>query len=117
MALSFGDESPITAPANQNPHTPVEEMEINSMLRYKLLWASTQLGPADSSGAGGATVTLTFVARAEQDISGNSYNELIVTPKNFPDPDAFGAIPDFPEECYSSIYSRNSGAVIVPAFD
>ena len=106
----------LTTPANLEPLTP-ELVTLNGAERYKLVWDETQLGSAGASVAASSNVTLTFMATAEQGISGNYYNEVIVTPKNFPDPGAFDAIPGFPEGGYGQTYSWNSGVVIVPAYD
>ncbi|MFC1931768.1 hypothetical protein ACFLXJ_06180 [Chloroflexota bacterium] len=105
----------LTTPADQEPLPDL--VTLNGVERYKLLWDYTQLTSNGSPIAGSASVTLTFVARAEQGVSGNYYNEVIVTPKNYPDPGVFDAIPGFPEGGFGQTYSWNTGIVIVPAYD
>ena len=106
----------LTTPANYEPHPP-ELVTLNGVDRYKLVWDETQLTDSGGKIDAGANATMTFVARAEQGISGNYYNEVIATPKNYPDPGAFDTIPDFPEGGYGQTYSWNTGVVIVPAYD
>jgi hypothetical protein len=106
----------LTTPPDQEPHPP-ELVTLNGVERYKLLWDETQLSTSGGKIEAGANVTLSFLARAEQGISGSYYNEVIVTPKNYPDPGAFDAIPGFPEGGYGQTYSWNTGVVIVPAYD
>jgi len=102
---------------NQDPHYSDEPEIINGVERYVLLWDSAQLGAEGYKIGPGEEATLIFTALAEQNISGNYYNEVVVLPKNFPDPTAFNDIEGFPDSGYSETYSWNSGVVIVPAYD
>jgi hypothetical protein len=81
------------------------------------MWDSVQLGAEGYKITPGEEATLTFTAIAEQGVSGNYYNEVIVIPKNFPDPTAFNYIDGFPDSGYGETYSWNTGVVIVPAYD
>ncbi len=101
---------------NQDPHPP-QLVNRNGVDRYLLLWDSVQLGSAGYKIEPGEEATLTFTALAEQGVSGNYYNEVIVLPKNFPDPVAFNYIDGFPDSGYGETYSWNTGVVIVPAYD
>ncbi len=106
----------MTNPVNQGPHTP-ELVNRNGVERYLLVWDSVQLTASGYQMPAGENRTLTFIARAEQGISGNYYNEVLVLPRNYPDPSAF-SISDPPlEATYGQAYSWNSGVVIVPAYD
>lgn len=102
---------------DQEPHFSEEPEMINGVERYVLVWDSVQLGSAGYKIEPGAEATLAFQAEALQGISGNYYNEVIVLPKNFPDPVAFKSIDGFPDSGYGETYSWNSGVVIVPAYD
>ena len=95
-----------------------EEFEnVNDVERWHLIWDGTQLSP--DSIAAGANVTLSFTALAAQGISGTYYNEVLVQPQSlsdikiFTDIDASLSIWDL----LGSMYSWNSGIVIVPAYD
>ncbi|MFC1984056.1 hypothetical protein ACFLVO_03490 [Chloroflexota bacterium] len=101
---------------NQDPHEP-QLVNRNGVDRYLLLWDSVQLGAEGYKIEPGEEATLIFTSLAEQGVSGNYYNEIIVLPKNFPDPVAFNYIDGFPESGYGETYSWNTGVVIVPAYD
>ncbi|MFC2056463.1 hypothetical protein ACFLTO_02700 [Chloroflexota bacterium] len=106
----------MTSPENEGPNEP-ELTVLNGAERYVLVWGEDQLGNSGYSLGAGDNITLTFVATAEQGISGNYYNEVLVSPKNFPIPQAF-AISDPPiQGAYDTSYSWRTGVIIVPAYD
>jgi hypothetical protein len=102
-------------------HAYEEDGIYNGVERGHLRWESgyqeAQLGQNGVEIAAGANMTLSFVALAEQGISGNYYNEVIVAPDVAIPPGAFAAIPGFDPAFYGETYSWNSGVVIVPAYD
>ncbi|MFC2035698.1 hypothetical protein ACFLUJ_06225 [Chloroflexota bacterium] len=106
----------MTTPANEDPHTP-ELVNKNGVERYRLLWDDTQLGDSGYPLGAGDNITLTFVATAEQGISGNYYTEVLVLPKNFPVPSAFAISSPALEGEYGTAYSWRTGVIIVPAYD
>ncbi|MFC2010193.1 hypothetical protein ACFLVU_01565 [Chloroflexota bacterium] len=86
--------------------------------RWHLTWDEDILGGAVLIGAS-EELTLTFVAVAEQGISGTYYNEVLVQPASlstmqiYTDIDPSLSIYDL----LGDIYSWNTGTVIVPAYD
>ncbi len=97
-----------------------EYQTYNGITRQHIWWDDYQLTASGVSVAAGDNVTLTFRALATIGVSGSYYNEVMVTPKNVPNPTAFTSIdPDYAywSHAFSQTYSWNSGTVIVPAFD
>jgi len=105
----------MTTPVDSGPDEST--VEKNGVERDLLLWDDTLLGASGYSLAAGDNITLTFVATAEQGISGNYYNEVLVLPKNFPDPSAFSIDDPELEGAYGTAYSWRTGVIIVPAYD
>ena len=87
------------------------------MERELLVWDSNQLGSAGYRIGPGDNATLIFVALAEQGISGNYYNEVLILPKNFPVPSAFAIDSPPLQGEYGTAYSWRTGVIIVPAYD
>ncbi len=84
--------------------------------RYELRWTTAEFpGGGAKSITSGETITLTFWASTTQEVSGSYYNEVIVIP-DINAPPIFSEIGVSDEEYYT-IYSWNTGAVIVPAYD
>ncbi|MFC1953148.1 hypothetical protein ACFLWR_03355 [Chloroflexota bacterium] len=102
---------------------PYAEYDLyNGVYRWHLWWQAglepdDQLTANGISIAGGVSANLTFRALATQGISGQYYNEVVLTPANFPSPGAFNNIDGFSPELYATTYSWNTGVVIVPAYD
>ncbi len=88
---------------------------LNGVDRWVLRWTATEIPGGEKSIASGETLTQTFWTRATRDVSGSYYNELIVIP-DVPVPTIFSEI-GVSEEEYYTVYSWNTGAVIVPAYD
>lgn len=105
----------MTTPPNQGPS--VANVTVNDVERQLLVWDSTQLTSSGYKISPNGSATLTFTALAEQGISGNYYNEVILTPKNYPAPSAFNITDPPLQGDYSQTYSWNTGIVIVPAYD
>ncbi|MFC1949209.1 hypothetical protein ACFLW0_03450 [Chloroflexota bacterium] len=86
--------------------------------RWHLTWDEDIMGGAPSIGAG-EELTLTFVAVAEQGISGTYYNEVLVQPDSLSDIKIFTDIDPSLNiyDLLGDIYSWNTGTVIVPAYD
>jgi len=105
----------MTTPPNQGPS--LHDVTPNGVPRQLLVWDSTQLTSSGYKISPGGSATLTFTALAEQGISGNYYNEVILTPKGYPAPSAFNITDPPLYGTYSQTYSWNTGIVIVPAYD
>ena len=92
---------------------------VNGVVRQHLIWNQDQLGAAGAGLAAGENVTMVFNVLATQGVSGSYYNEVIITPKNVPEPAIFTSIDsDYDwSQAFGGTYSWNSGTVIVPAYD
>ncbi|MFC1939667.1 hypothetical protein ACFLXO_03150 [Chloroflexota bacterium] len=101
-----------------------EYATLNGVERQHLWWQAggeegDQLLANGVTIAAGASMTLTFVALAEQGISGNYYNEVVVIPATAPPPGPFDDLEDegFDQADYGESYSWSTGVVTVPAYD
>ena len=106
----IGPSSGITS---VDPQLTLENL--NGVDRWVLRWTATEIPGGEKSIASGETLMQTFQARTTKDISGSYYNELIVIP-DVPVPTIFSEI-GVSEEEYYTVYSWNTGTVIVPAYD
>jgi len=105
----------MTNPVDWGPIT--DTVIQNGVERQKLTWDDTQLTPSGYNLGAGDNITMVYIVNADQDISGSYYNEVLVYPKNPPEPAAF-EIDDPPlVGIYGVAYSWRTGVIIVPAYD
>ncbi|MFC2016558.1 hypothetical protein ACFLUF_02465, partial [Chloroflexota bacterium] len=106
----------MTTPDDTGPAT-IDLLTINGADRYRIVWDETVLSDSGYSLGAGDNVTLTFVATAEQGISGNYYFEVLVSPKSAPPVGAFETDDPALQGAYDTSYSWRTGVIVVPAYD
>lgn len=113
--FTYSDNSTSGNVTSLNPQLSQEQF-CGDQQRQKLRWTKTEFPGGNAvSIAAGATLNLKFWVRTTKDISGSYYNEAQAIPST-PVPKIFSDIGITPDE-WNSIYSWNTGTVIVPAYD
>jgi len=107
LPQGFTYTGPTSGLTTNNP--ALSYVVLNDVTRQQLLWTGNW------SVAAGATVTLTFWAEASKDVSGSYYNEFLVVAGD-PAPKVFSTI-GVTTTIWSTVYSWNTGTVLVPYYD
>ena len=105
---------PTEGDVTSDPQGTEEEVNVNGVDRYQLMWTTAEFG--DLKISGGETLTMTFHAKTTKNVSGSYYNEVFAVLKETGITSAFHDAGVEPDD-YASNYSWNTGTVTVPTYD